>query len=1671
MVKKKTISAFTVDSKLQCPDCEQTVHVGTGGEKNLESHRTSKACKAKKQPPNLGTSIRNFFGKKLPATISSTVTAPPPVHAPIVSPLVQQTTDGQVVETALQSDSVCAIAVRLLEDILSKIMTMPEEEATKLTMDHPLHVFDGDPALSVAPGQDDWEDMLNPMIHAAFGYGIIKHRRIIQEMLMHGPCRGALHQLHDFLMYFVTYRGLKGALFEVVGTVIVEEIGSRFRQDDDMAERTAETLEVIDVDEFEDLVSAEVIEATTKRSPKKTTPCIGLRVRFPAGKNQHTSYPFGLHSKLDVPWNYHSINDSFFLQAKSCKGFRGENDVPCTTCHALTSTTLYEGIIHRIENGVHENTPLIYHGVGGLLVVVKKKGNQVDQLRMTKLNNSKKLLGKATALEDHKQWIMAVASGKVDRVAALVQAGLKHHAGVRGLIREYERAAQKLYTPKGYTEEDLMRSVVMLRLGGTRVAEFAHRSMSLPSLTTIRRNTVIRPLIVSPSKPVIAEIEANIISCYEAIGEVMANARPRVIHQILMLDELATEKRARWDDSNDKFQGTCREHNHRISLIFSSERELELLCDALDAGEVHLSSEASFSQALHNILKLMHDVQATVAALGILSENPREYSARPIMISGTCKKETGAEHACLLQTLLKATENQQDRNGVRYRTVSIASDGEAKRGDALVLVTMRFELDPDSPIFKYLNMLQFMNFLVGPDDITADKDFKHIFKRLRNLLMRNKGFVICGFCVTSAILRAHLQANGVVSWCLRSLLNPNNKQDVVLGYSLLKEIWSLPPAPEGSSPSFVLARNALRAFGQFAYHLVNPYICIDLDLDEQLSSLSTAAHLALYLFTNNSSRTKFMPSQSYVDIMIMVKNVYFTVAKAKVDNPDGKSFIIIFGTDRLELHFGLVRCSTGTDSNVDSVQLGNRSSGLVEVATILALHPEWDQIPRRLNLPAISKDADVDAKLDHLTPPNWKGDTHHARVNLHTCWILGRRKAIELIPEAGPALELLSQKPGIDILAPFGELLVNQRDPEGEFDCSDLAAMYADAEHRDLVEPSMSGSPFTHEGDMEDAIAEEVPRNLVSSSVFVKGQMTTKAKALRHRMMSQKGRASTDRLKRVQQIPCFNPTSSDSNIVTSHDSPLGAPCLRIGNPIATLVRCEGRHLDELGLHHLADDTAKVDFQILRLIPATVEDDPTQEHDWCWSLQMEAVCENIPGRLVHPVNPAISMRTPGKPTYLFESSFLVTLSASLHQELLPQDLRSAPNVKQTEHYPYRWEGKACFVYTPENTLSSSDTGATDDLDCGICGPKCRLDRSSAQRVLEHVGAHILYDQTLDKSQELCGLCLRPSPMCLMYLKKGRGAAAGFNADPERSTCLKFIKFNCATAARSSATSPCSNVPLACPLCPANSPAVWRYNLSTHFRQHHKLAPTHFPTSTQLSQSEKDGMKQKWDARFTARKTRNLKKHQGKNALLLSAAHSSHSALRTITEDDEEPMTEDDSDMEISEPDKLTDSEDEGGAGGSVFGNSGNGSDDDNDWWHLKTLGSPLTTEATSEPPLPMTPGSSPERTPMPLPHDNLLELTPPLSPLHISSIPNGITSHGLSTSCFFNKTFDIDLQHSACHVSFSTRSMHRSTPSPIKQYLSLPITAAFGAAFSLSITTSWTQYNPGPGNGPPSSTRR
>ena len=251
----------------------------------------------------------------------------------------------------------------------------------------------------------------------------------------------------------------------------------------------------------------------------------------------------------------------------------------------------------------------------------------------------------------------------------------------------------------------------------------------------------------------------------------------------------------------------------------------------------------------------------------------------------------------------------------------VASDGESRRGSALTQLTHKRLLDPLSELYTHVGKLRLMNLLVGENDITADKDPKHVIKRCRNFSIRKSGIMINGFVITPPMLRFHLQVNKVPSHKINYLLNPTDRQDVLMCYTLLKEIWSLPPPAPTDKPSFVAARNALLMLGSLFRHLVLPYVQVTLSLHEQLAHLSAAAHLAAFLFTSNGARSKAMPSLTFKDIIILVKNTFFGVAKAKISTLDGDFYIILLGTDRLESTFGVVRSIVGNDANADILTL------------------------------------------------------------------------------------------------------------------------------------------------------------------------------------------------------------------------------------------------------------------------------------------------------------------------------------------------------------------------------------------------------------------------------------------------------------------------------------------------------------------------------------------------------------------------------------------------------------------------------------------------------------------------------------------------------------------------------------------------------------------------------
>ena len=423
--------------------------------------------------------------------------------------------------------------------------------------------------------------------------------------------------------------------------------------------------------------------------------------------------------------------------------------------------------------------------------------------------------------------------------------------------------------------------------------------------------------------------------------------------------------------------------------------------------------------------------------------------------------------------------------------------------------------------------------------------------------------------------------------------------------------------------------------------------------------------------------------------MIMIKNVIFCIAKAKVDDPNGEFFIIQLGTDRLEELFGILRTMVGNDANVDMLQLVSRLSGTMEVANILAKYPHWDSSPRCLKFNALTRESkEIPDSADHIKPPSWRGNVKLKDVSLQTSWNRGRRLVEEECDFLKPVLKDLDQA-GADILSPSGTLLVHLPEDPDDIDESLEDPAYdpieenpEDAAIRVAVEDTFLGEQVDEANNVEGLAGIEQQQRF-EKHIIINGVEISKARALSKFSKTQKFVSSTDRLKRVQEVGRYGAPNNDSDKL--YQAPTDVKVLLITDPIATLIHVEnqywvcigeinglkidGKPVGYISLDMLSEETVIVSYQMLGLRPATSDDDVVLKHDWR-TYSMEEKSFSVPGKLIQSVDPTLSVVHKNMPFYLFESTVIVALAASIFQSLTVSDLKKVPKLARTKEYPYR-----------------------------------------------------------------------------------------------------------------------------------------------------------------------------------------------------------------------------------------------------------------------------------------------------------------------------------------------------------------------------------------------------------------
>lgn len=152
---------------------------------------------------------------------------------------------------------------------------------------------------------------------------------------------------------------------------------------------------------------------------------------------------------------------------------------------------------------------------------------------------------------------------------------------------------------------------------------------------------------------------------------------------------------------------------------------------------------------------------------------------------------------------------------------------------------------------------------------------------------------------------------------------------------------------------------------------------------------------------------------------------------------------------------------------------------------------------------------------------------------------------------------------------------------------------------------------------------------------------------------------------------------------------------------------------------------------------------------------------------------------------------------------------------------------------------------------------------------------MHDPRLKDADNPCGLCLNEGNICAIRFVKM--AKSGYQVDLRNSRCRNLYKISLKHAAKFSKTSPCTNVPLRCPLCPKISDTVWKYNLRSHISKIHGSATLAlYEGLYKIRDDEATLLK----AIYLA-KPRRTKKKVTPSTLKISEAHSTRVSLRYVS----------------------------------------------------------------------------------------------------------------------------------------------------------------------------------------------
>ncbi|KAJ3775493.1 hypothetical protein FB446DRAFT_609311, partial [Lentinula raphanica] len=736
--------------------------------------------------------------------------------------------------------------------------------------------------------------------------------------------------------------------------------------------------------------------------------CKGALVHWTPGKTWLT-YNFAMHShdRNPLPWELARIvdGDTLYIRSLSCKvslsGLEEISSGCCVLCSTVPNQNRFRDFMDLAAEQCPTRSGIRFEQLthSQLVAVIKRKTQEQKRLRMKIIRCERRIRHLQQRLDDHKRLLMLISMRNIPGLRCLIAVTLKQGCSPVAIVTRLERALKgKGLARSGFNQRDFDTAFLVKALGGPSLLRALHRAEGYAALSTIEKHRPIPRLLPCLKSPTREEICMNMNQLLDPnIRKPPSSLSSGILPGIIvMIDGVALEEVPQYESHRDSLVGLCREHSKDLNLQLDSYKAIEAIGDALDNSKCHLGKDG------------------TVLAIAPVSDR-EQYSPVPLILSPSCKKESGTVLKDWLQLFMTVWQEHPYGEALYGPIRSLASDGESSFRLARFQLCMSKEVEPLSILGQVVCRLPGLNRQTGPTYILGTCDYKHVFKRFATLLRGWSGILVNDTVISSQDFCKSLMMTGLEEEEARNLLDPADKQNVPKAVRLLQSLRAVHDLPAPAHPDERKRRTAINFVMETLDYFLQPFIDINMNLEDQCHSLAIYAHLtaAMYL----KGRLSFLTSALYADSHAIVKNIIFTVAKLTLDNPDTSYYIILDGTDRIERVFLNVR-TQDHNRNFDTQQLAQKLSISAKIVATLTRNPDLDFGHRRLNLcGAIG--------IDHVNPASCKGNYRVADVSLTKVWSEAAMKAnsiLEQIFDSSVAIDYVESfsAPDCDFLRPFG---------------------------------------------------------------------------------------------------------------------------------------------------------------------------------------------------------------------------------------------------------------------------------------------------------------------------------------------------------------------------------------------------------------------------------------------------------------------------------------------------------------------------------------------------------------------------------------------------------------------------------------------------------------------------